>query len=63
MVLVEFKTSSRAHWKKYSFETIEAARIEIRKRFHDAKAVAAKVNGREVFAIDGKNIVYLPERK
>lgn len=60
MVLVEFKSDKKyARYTKHSYESIEKALPEIKKRLKSQKAVACKINGRNVFGVSGDKIVYM----
>jgi hypothetical protein len=62
MVLVEYKSDAKhARWRPYSYESIESAIPYIRARLKSQKTVACRVKGRDVFGINGDQIVYMNE--
>ena len=58
MVLVELKSQKTGRYRKYTFATISAAYPLIRKELGSQTSTACRINGRDVFGIDAKGVIY-----
>jgi hypothetical protein len=59
MVLVEYKSDKKyARYRQYSYGSIEAAIPDIKRRLKSQKTVACRVNGRELFGVNGDRLIY-----